>query len=85
MEEGIHWLSRSDPDIFEGPRRPNLRLWVLELGAEKRFDARLKNKDRPWSSYKGDEIPRAVSVTVWDSPSIEEACRRERLGYPRPY
>ena len=63
-EEGIHRPWRSEPDMVEDPKRSNLRLWVLELGAKERFDARLKNQDRPWSSYKGGKIPRAVSVTV---------------------
>ena len=63
MEEGIHRPCRSEPDIFEGPKRLKLELWVLELEARGGFDwiekkgvipkARFVKED--WYLYKGVE------------------------------
>ena len=55
MEEGIHRPRRSEPDIVKGRRYPNLKPWVLELGARGGFDRGLKEKNGPWSHYKEEE------------------------------
>ena len=55
MEEGIHRLRGSEPDIFEGPKRLKLELWVLELEARGGFDWFQNKGVGPWFLYKGGE------------------------------
>ena len=55
MEKGIHRPCRSEPDIFEGPKRLKLELWVLELEARGGFDWFEKKGAGPWFLYKGGE------------------------------
>ena len=47
--------SRSEPDIVEDRKYPNLEPWVLELGARGGFDRGLKKRNGPWSHYKEGE------------------------------
>jgi len=54
-EEGIHQPYRLEPDIVEGPKHTNLGLWVLELGARRRFNGGLKKRNEPWPYYKEGE------------------------------
>ena len=44
-EEGIHRPCRSEPDIVEDPKCPNLEPWVLELGGEGWIRLRIEEKE----------------------------------------
>ena len=45
MEEAIHQPSWSEPDIVEGPKRLNLKLWVLDLEARGELDGGCKKEE----------------------------------------
>ena len=84
IEEGIHQPWRSEPDIIEGQKRLNLKLWVLELEVRGSFD---------WIERKESSLGPFIKGLNTKSPPRDrlgltfsyEAIPMTWLGYPRPY